>query len=726
MAIVESLLIALGTGVAKYLAKEALPKDWQDQIAAELVSWGVRQASARPEDNLVAATIGKRLKTLYDHSTLDENYKTAVLLEVIRTLGGASSDVQYLVDRDLNPKLLRRELLALRPDATTQFSANETALYEQMLWEASQGMVQVAGRLEGFATAQARAQLGNQRAMLDQQDTMLALLRTLAPTLVSWLEGPSKQATRFEQEVYRPAVVERFNKLEPFGIDVGDSFADALRLIDTFVEPDLLLTVWEQDTENIHVSGSALPRKPTGKQERRLPITQTLADIQRLMVVGAAGSGKSTFLQWLAVRAAQQDFPPALSEWNRLVPFFIRLRDYQGEGFPSPMHFADKITPMGKDEMPGGWAREVLQRGDGLVLIDGVDEMRRDDREGLLEALTELVLLYPLSRFVVTSRPPAVDELAWPAWQIWLREAGFAESWLADMHWPQIDAFVRRWHDALEKVTPGVDDRRTVGQNREGAIKLLQREPALRKLAATPLLCAMICALYQKQGDNIAPQRLELYKNCVDMLLWERDRKHRRRKVPALADYPEFDQTRLLKLLSHLAYWMMDEGASAVSRERVTTQFEAYLPNLRLDPALSKQAYEYFDERASMWNQPAKDMVEFRHRTFQEYLAAGWAMQQDKVGALTGHASSPIWRETIVLAAGLGTPAQSWALLQEILQRADATQAEPDAWRHLLLLAPGLPGDVQRVAKGGALARGSGAGESGLSTPQPRGSGDGG
>ncbi|MFZ2360977.1 MAG: NACHT domain-containing protein [Anaerolineae bacterium] len=687
MAVVESILIALGTDVAKYLAKEALPKDWQDQIAAELVSWGVRQVSARPEDDLVAATIGKRLKTLYDRSTLAENDKNAVMIEVIRTLGGARTDVYHLVEQDLDPNGLRREMLALRSEATKRFSADETALYEQMLWEASQGMVQVAGRLDGFETAQARAQLGNQRAMLEQQDAMLALLQSLTPSLVSWLEGPSQQAARFEQQVYRPAVVGKLNKLEPFGIDEPDRFSGTLRLTDTFIEPDLLLTVWERDSEKGPGIGGDRQGQRIVKQERRRPIAQALAGIQRLMVVGAAGSGKSTFVQWLAVRAAQQDFPPALADWNRLVPFFIRLRDYQGEGFPSPAHFADKITLMGKDEMPDGWAREVLQRGDGLVLIDGVDEMRRDDREGLLEALTELARLYPLSRFVVTSRPPAVDELAWPAWQNWLREADFAESWLADMHPPQIEAFVRRWHDALEKVTTGADDRRTVGQNRDGAIKLLQREPALRRLAATPLLCAMICALYQRQGDHIAPQRLELYRNCVDMLLWERDRRHPRRKVPALADYHEFKKDQLLRLLSHLAYWMMDEGASAVSRERVAAQFEMYLPHLGLDPALSEGAYEYFDERASMWDQPSAGMVEFRHRTFQEYLAAGWAMQQDKVGALAGRASNPTWRETIVLAAGLGTPTKTWALLRKILQRADKLRRPSDKWRYLLLLA---------------------------------------
>jgi Leucine-rich repeat (LRR) protein len=680
MAILESLLIALGTGIAKYLAKEVLPQDWQDQIAAELVSLGVRQLTARPEQDPVAAAIGGRVKTLYDRSSLAENDRNAVLIEVIRTLAGAQTDVEHLVARDLNPETLRHELLAARPDATTHFSADATALYEHMVWEACQGMTQVAGRLDGFATAQARAQLG-------RQTEMLVLLRDLAASLANWLDGPSERAARFERDVYRPALIRKLNKLEPFGIDEGDRYTDTLKLIDTFVEPDLLLAVWEEERGKAPAFGGDEPgRRAAGKQERRLPVFQALAGVQRLMVVAAAGAGKSTFLQWLAVCAAQGRFPEPLADWNRLVPFFIRLRDYQGQGFPQPEAFAEKITPMGAGETPDGWVREVLRRGDGLVLVDGVDEMRREEREGMLDALKELTELFPLSRFVVTSRPPAVDELAWPAWRAWLQEARFAESWLAEMLWPQIETFVGRWHDALCQVIADRDEKRQVAQNREAAVRLLQREAALRRLAATPLLCAMICALYQRQGDHIAPERLELYKSCVEMLLWERDRKHPRRKVPALADYHQFTKDQLLRLLSHLAYWMMDEGASAVSQERVVGQFSGYLPNLGLDAGLGDPAFEYFNERASMWDRPAAGLVEFRHRTFQEYLAAGWAMQQDKVGALAERAANTQWRETIVLAAGRGTPAQSWALLQAILARADDAD-EGDTWRYLLLLA---------------------------------------
>ncbi|MGB3217535.1 MAG: hypothetical protein WBD79_09035, partial [Anaerolineae bacterium] len=321
MAILESVLIALGTGVAKYLAKEALPKEWQDQIAAELVSLGVRQLSSRREEDPVATTIGRRLQTLYERSSLAENNKNSVLLEVIRTLGGAKTDVLHLVEQDLDPDRLYRELVSLRLAATAQFSVDETALYQHMLREVSQDMVQTADRLDGFHTAQARAQLGRQRALLAQQDQMLSLLETLGLSLASWLNGPSEQAVRFEEKVYRPALVRKLDKLEPFGIDEGDRYTDTLKLTDTFIEPDLLLTVWEDVTEETRRPASEdQHRKPSRKQEQRLPVFRALSGVQRLMVVGGAGSGKSTFLQWLAVCAAQQSFPDALSDWNRLVP----------------------------------------------------------------------------------------------------------------------------------------------------------------------------------------------------------------------------------------------------------------------------------------------------------------------------------------------------------------------------------------------------------------------
>jgi hypothetical protein len=43
MAILESLTIAIGTGIAKYLVKEVLPTELQDQISEELVDLNSNQ-----------------------------------------------------------------------------------------------------------------------------------------------------------------------------------------------------------------------------------------------------------------------------------------------------------------------------------------------------------------------------------------------------------------------------------------------------------------------------------------------------------------------------------------------------------------------------------------------------------------------------------------------------------------------------------------------------------
>ena len=108
MAILESVFIALGVGVAKYLAKEVLPEDWLDQIAAELIALGAKELSGLKAAEPVAAVIGKRLDLLYRHSPLPENEKTATLIEVIHTLNRADTSTPRLIELDLNAGALQR------------------------------------------------------------------------------------------------------------------------------------------------------------------------------------------------------------------------------------------------------------------------------------------------------------------------------------------------------------------------------------------------------------------------------------------------------------------------------------------------------------------------------------------------------------------------------------------------------------------------------------------
>ncbi|MGB3613710.1 MAG: hypothetical protein WBA10_07950 [Elainellaceae cyanobacterium] len=64
-----------------------------------------------------------------------------------------------------------------------------------------------------------------------------------------------------------------------------------------------------------------------GKGPRRIlsQVDEAMCDCRRLLIRGGAGAGKSTLMQWLAVRAASQSFEGNLVTWNTKIPFFIRL-----------------------------------------------------------------------------------------------------------------------------------------------------------------------------------------------------------------------------------------------------------------------------------------------------------------------------------------------------------------------------------------------------------------
>ena len=60
-----------------------------------------------------------------------------------------------------------------------------------------------------------------------------------------------------------------------------------------------------------------------------------------------------------------------------------------------------------------------------------------------------------------------------------------------------------------------------------------------------------------------------------------------------------------------------------------------------------------FIERSGILREPIKGQVDFTHRTFQEFLGAQAALDEEDIGLLVKNSHDQQWREVVILAAGL-------------------------------------------------------------------------
>jgi hypothetical protein len=490
MTILASLSIALGAGIAKYLIKEVLPTALQDQISEELVALGLSfVAGKRHESDPVAQAIGKRIDSLYQHSSIEENGKTAVLLEVTRTLALANTTPVHLVELNLEEDRLRKELIEARPEATKHFSRDEVSLYQRMLSAASKGIMEASEESTGFLRAVGWGILRGQGNLSEGFSRLEGMQEKLWTGMAMLLVEPEEKVRAAEAK-YRQHLVERLDRMEPFGIPQRDDIGQRLKLQDAFVElkltsrpahkelarelkewrnkiahqtsfqPDLFESSDHTDEEidskkrvahwiksftgeNTNIAAlQALGFLFDSSSVDSESLGEVLAQERRIMIEGLAGSGKSTILQWMAVKAAQGSFLGSMAAWNGLIPFFIRLRQCRDGGFPAPEDWPLLEAKQVAGLLPTGWVHELLDKGKALVLVDGVDELPQNQRGDMLKELRSLVHNYPLARYVVTSRPTAINEKQWPEWRVWLREAGFVETGVKELEGEQLNLFV--------------------------------------------------------------------------------------------------------------------------------------------------------------------------------------------------------------------------------------------------------------------------------------------
>jgi formylglycine-generating enzyme required for sulfatase activity len=459
--------------------------------------------------------------------------------------------------------------------------------------------------------------------------------------------------------------------------------------------------------------------KGRGEEARRLSALEQLNQHPRLVILGDPGSGKSTFVNFVALCLAgealgrmdtnlelltaplpiedenrqERDQKPQPQSWKhgKLLPVRVVLRDFAARGLPSAdqkataRHLWDFIVADLKDAALEAFERplasELLKKG-GLLLLDGLDEVPEAEqrRAQIKQAIEDFAAAFPKCRILVTSRTYAYQKQDW-------RLSGFAETVLAPFNEGQIRQFVERWYAHIAIL------RNWNAQDAQGRAELLKRaifsSDRLRGLAERPLLLTLMASLHAWRGGSLPEKREELYADAVELLLdwWETQRVVRDGKgnvlmiQPSLAEWLKVDRQKVRDLLNELAYHAHAaqpdlHGTADVAETDLVSGLIRLSQNPDVKPA---RLVEYLRDRAGLLIPRGVGVYTFPHRTFQEYLAACYLTDHDYPDKIAELACADFnrWREATLLAgakAARGTASAIWSLVDALCY----TDVQPD------------------------------------------------
>ncbi|MEU2515317.1 NACHT domain-containing protein [Streptomyces syringium] len=475
------------------------------------------------------------------------------------------------------------------------------------------------------------------------------------------------------EERYAKALKARYSRLEIFGLDDLGTNENS----------------WDLDTAYLSLEARAPRHTADHGGHHTRPETQRVEDLlasrPRSVLRGEAGAGKTTLVWWLASHAACRTLPAKLSALNGLIPFVVPMRSLAAQGTVTPT--PDRLPTIAQlpvEDPPSGWAGRVLESGRALLLVDGLDELPQPDRAPARRWLAELLRLHPGTRCLVTVRPLAVGDF-------WLESEGFEELLLLPMSNTDIQAFVAAWHQAArlecERFTDAAHARRQRGRLDSLERDLSQefrRNATLRDLARTPLLCAVICALHRRRSGLLPRTRWDLYRAALAMLLGGRDDYRRIHKPEGITLSVDDGQ----QLLQRIAVWLVRNGRVELSRAQAVRQLELAMDGLRhvREQGTADQVLTHLLNRSGLLQERSTDVIQFIHRTFQDYLAAKEFRDNDSLDELLGHAAEEQWQDVIRLVIGHCGRSEARRVISGLLTAADEA-SDPEAQWPLRTLA---------------------------------------
>ena len=435
-------------------------------------------------------------------------------------------------------------------------------------------------------------------------------------------------------------------------------------------------------------SGDPVRKPPKELQEGRHTIWDFLTSphLHYLVIIGPPGSGKTTLLKHIAIFLAGGRKRRKQVGLRDTLPILLFLRDHAKAIQKDPnidlVHLLQATLKKWNVEAPEGWFERRLEKGECLVMLDGLDEVPEAARKVVATWLETQMKKYASSRFLITSRPHGYRSTP-------LSGVNVIEILPFDQK--QVRRFVENWYLANEIMSAQKDDPGVRMKAKEGAEDLLRRlgsTPALSDLAVNPLLLTMIATVHRYKS-SLPGRRVELYKEICEVFLGKWQQKK--------GIEPDLTPPQRQRVLQPLAWHLMETErrelpveeavhviADTLARVAPTKDGVTFLQELEADTGLILEREQ--------------GVYGFAHLTFQEYLASVHAIEHRLSDALIAHIENPWWHETIrlyaaqadatpVLAACLkDEPPTVTALALALEVEAEALEAAPHVRRRLRTL----------------------------------------
>ncbi|MDA0246039.1 MAG: SUMF1/EgtB/PvdO family nonheme iron enzyme [Chloroflexi bacterium] len=428
-----------------------------------------------------------------------------------------------------------------------------------------------------------------------------------------------------------------------------------------------------------------------------------------LILLGDPGSGKTTFVRYVASELAQgmtanlqwveyyeekensfyipkhllneleweQKKKPKQMEVVRrerpqsaLIPLYLEMRDFARTSFNchSPLalweYAAAQLTKENMAEALPALKRQA-QAGRVLWLLDGVDEVPPAQRKEIWQAIAAMHHgVYGGCPWLATCRMLSFkDDEAPPKAHV---------TTLQPLNQAQIERFIERWYEALV----------AQGQKSHAEGEALGRQlrhaaqTNLRELAPNPMLLT-IMALVQTYRGTLPDERAKLYQACVETLLVRWQQHKDGVDEPTVAASLGVSHTQLEELLAEIAWVAHSKAPEREDSADISEDELIKLARKALGGSYAKAELfvEYTERRAHLLvgkGGEGERFYSFPHRTFQEYLAACHLASVRRFGPQAPRLASQgdMWREVLTLATGeLVFNRSSWEYALQVVER---------------------------------------------------------